>query len=304
MLPQAPQIWANSFHNPLQANANTAGRSTRTSPSVVLSSVLQIRTKLASIPRHRRIKSWVALALSFAAGFADIVGALTIYDLFTAHISGTSVRLAQHLAERSWRASALAIIIVVAFFLGSLLGRVLIEAAQRRGFKRVASVTLALEVLFLLVVIGFGNWSAAQDALKTFSTIAALLAILAASMGLQTASLTKIGPLTVHTTFVTGMINKLAQLVSLWLFGTHDLHFGYNPKSNENLQREVGKNARQIRFFFSLWLLYSGGAACGTFSAHAHQFNAFYYPCAILLAVVLVDQVRPLSIEEEQEQVE
>jgi hypothetical protein len=40
------------------------------------------------------------------------------------------------------------------------------------------------------------------------------LATLAAAMGIQTATLTGIGPLTAHTTFVTGMINKLAALES------------------------------------------------------------------------------------------
>jgi hypothetical protein len=29
-------------------------------------------------------------------------------------------------------------------------------------------------------------------------------------MGTQTATLTRIGPLTIHTTFVTGMLNKFA----------------------------------------------------------------------------------------------
>jgi uncharacterized membrane protein YoaK (UPF0700 family) len=249
-------------------------------------------------PRHAKTKSVAALALSYAAGFTDIVGAITVYDLFTAHISGTTVRLAQHVAERRWTPAALAAIVVAAFFLASLVGRVLIEAAQRRGFKRVASITMAIEILLLVAVVVLGNWSGAQPSLRPFGATAVLLALLAGAMGLQTASLTKIGPLTVHTTFLTGMVNKLAQLASLWLFAKYDLH--RSPRTPE-MRPRVEELATQIRFFLGLWMLYFSGAISGTFSAK-YGLRTLYFPCIILLAIVAVDQARPLSIEEEQEQ--
>ena len=42
-------------------------------------------------------------------------------------------------------------------------------------------------------------------------------------MGLQTATLTRIGPLTIHTTFVTGMLNKFAQLLAHGMYHAYDL---------------------------------------------------------------------------------
>jgi uncharacterized membrane protein YoaK (UPF0700 family) len=130
-----------------------------------------------------------------------------------------------------------------------------------------------------------------------------MLALLASAMGLQTASLTKIGPLTVHTTFVTGMVNKLAQVTSLWLFDTYDFHSGRKP-ATEDLRKEIHGHARRARFLFMLWILYLAGAGCGTWFSKTAQLMSLYFPCCILLAVIVVDQVRPLSIEEEQEQAE
>jgi hypothetical protein len=53
-----------------------------------------------AVPRQRRTKAVVALVLTFAAGYVDIVGLLTIYNLFTAHMTGTTV----HLGEATGRA--------------------------------------------------------------------------------------------------------------------------------------------------------------------------------------------------------
>lgn len=244
------------------------------------------------------------MVLSFTAGFVDIIGALKVYDLFTAHITGTSVRLGERLIERDWGAAVAAIVIVTTFFLASLLGRVLIEAAQRAGFKRIASITLALEAIFLLAVVAVGMHAGlgAQAEKKAIPVVLSILALLAASMGLQTASLTKIGPLTVHTTFVTGMINKLAQVTSLWLFDAYDLRRG-NIEAHHPLNH-IHDHARKARFLFFLWILYLAGAAGGTLASPDLQLKALFIPCCILLAVIIVDQVRPLSIEEEKQQAE
>jgi uncharacterized membrane protein YoaK (UPF0700 family) len=244
------------------------------------------------------------VVLSFAAGFVDIVGALTVYDLFTAHITGTTVRLGQRLIQRDWNSAFAAILIVAAFFLASLIGRVLIEAGQRVGFKRIASITLALEAIFLLGAVAIGTHAGigAHPEPTAVSGILLILALLAGSMGLQTASLTKIGPLTVHTTFVTGMINKIAQVMSLWLFDAYDLHRGRT--ADQISPSHLHDHARKMRFLFCLWVFYLAGAASGTLASSSMRLKALSIPCCILLAVILVDQVRPLSIEEEREQAE
>lgn len=66
-------------------------------------------------PRHTTPKAIVALLLTFTAGFVDIVGLLTIYQLFTAHMTGTTVHLGEQLIRRNWPAAVVAASIVAAF---------------------------------------------------------------------------------------------------------------------------------------------------------------------------------------------
>jgi len=75
---------------------------------------------------------------------------------------------------------------------------------------------------------------------------------------------TLIGPMTIHTTFVTGMLNKLAQLLA------HGIHRAYDfLRSRSHEERLIHRNrgVREVRnalFIFKIWLLYLTGAICGT----------------------------------------
>lgn len=254
-------------------------------------------------PRHTTPKAIVALLLTFTAGFVDIVGLLTIYQLFTAHMTGTTVHLGEQLIRRNWPAAVVAASIVAAFLVGSVIGRIIIEAGSRATFRRVASVTLLLEWILLISVTWWGS-DALRDGLLSegiLAVVCPLVSMLAFAMGLQTATLTRIGPLTIHTTFVTGMLNKLAQLTSRWMFLTHDLHFHSSSRDVER-RRQRSVIAREARFVLAIWCLYFAGAVCGTWFALHWQLRSLLLPCLLLFFVILVDQARPLSLEEEQEQ--
>ncbi len=246
--------------------------------------------------RRRRAKSVVALWLTFTAGFVDIVGFLAIYRLFTAHMTGTTVRIAEQFVHRNWHEAALASSIVAAFFLGSILGRILIEIGSRVGLRRIGSVTLAIEAALLAGSIRSGTVAPSPAAIYVE------LAMLASAMGLQTATLTGIGPLTIHTTFVTGMLNKLAQLVARILLTAYDLSRRSISSSGNEHRRKRQDSSREARFIFAIWVLYLAGAGCGTWAADQWQLRALYLPSSMLLGAIGIDQMWPLSIEEEREQ--
>jgi uncharacterized membrane protein YoaK (UPF0700 family) len=122
-------------------------------------------------------------------------------------------------------------------------------------------------------------------------------------MGLQTATLTRIGPLTVHTTFVTGMLNKLAQLTSHVVF--HSLEAqrstGRNREAHRHARREKGQSAL---FLLAIWICYLGGALAGTALDRRYGPVALLLPCLLLLSAVAVDQLDPLAVEEEADESE
>jgi len=191
---------------------------------------------------HGFEKHWpkilVALTLTFASGLVDIIGYLGVFHLFTAHLTGTTVQLGRSLISHNWIDLLSAAVIVGSFVSGSILGRAVIEAGSRKRIRRIASVTLAMEAILLAYLAETAFHSAANGAAEPYWA----LSLLAGAMGIQTATLTGIGPLTVHTTFVTGMINKLAQLISHIAFRAYDVF----------RKRRLGaKTSRSLGFFRS-----------------------------------------------------
>ncbi|MFY9980568.1 MAG: YoaK family protein, partial [Candidatus Sulfotelmatobacter sp.] len=122
------------------------------------------------------------------------------------------------------------------------------------------------------------------------------LLMLAAAMGMQTATLTRIGSLTVHTTFVTGMLNKLAQLLSHVVFLTYDVLRGSRAAVASRL-----KALRDARFIFGVWLFYLAGAASGTWMKFRFDLHALLLPGALVLSLAVIDLISPLAVEEERD---
>ena len=84
--------------------------------------------------------------------------------------------------------------------------------AARQGVHRIATYTLAFEALLLVL------FARATPAMKLGQIVDlhsavyfSLVALLAFAMGVQTATLTHVGALTVYTTFVTGTLTKLSE---------------------------------------------------------------------------------------------
>lgn len=252
---------------------------------------------------HARIKSLVALVLTFSAGTVDIVGYIAVYHLFTANMTGNTVHLGNEVAVGNWAEAAKAGSIVAAFLLGSVLGRAVIEAGARRGRRSIASVTLFLEAMLVATFVWMSVLMLDPSRPQTASTgvVCGLLALLAAAMGLQTATLTRIGPLTIHTTFVTGMLNTLAQAISHWLFWAHDEH--RKGCSISDILRRSGENSAShvARLMAGIWFCYMAGAVAGTSMNSRWSTRSLYLPAALLILVAIIDRFRPLSLEEQRQ---
>lgn len=246
-------------------------------------------------PHKRRINTKVAVALllTLAAGYVDIVGYLGLYHAFTAHMTGETVHLAQNLFAARWPDLAKAACVIASFLVGSIAGRILIEIGARRRARRIASATLLVEAGLIACVIPLAAGRTAGQ-----KSVLGLLAMLAAAMGIQTATLTRIGSLTVHTTFVTGMLNKLAQLLSQGLFLTYD---SFQGRDTALLRQRV---FRRAQFVASIWVLYFIGAATGVWMSGVWGLRSLLVPVVIVCLTILMDQIAPLSLEEEKDQSE
>lgn len=243
----------------------------------------------------------VALILTFVSGLVDIVGYLGVFHFFTAHLTGTTVQLGHSLITHDAMDIFAALSIVISFVVGSVAGRSIIEFGSRRQIQRVASITLALEALLLI--------AAAATHINSIAPPYSGLVLLAGAMGLQTATLTGIGPLTVHTTFVTGMVNKFAQLLARLAFQTYDSlrvkrHLVTNEQSRPASAATKKRERQETVFLAVIWLFYVAGAAVGTWSFSVSLMHTLWIGVVVLAFCLAADQFRPLSIEEEKEQSE
>jgi uncharacterized membrane protein YoaK (UPF0700 family) len=256
-----------------------------------------------SKPQSNPSKSTVALLLTFVAGSVDVIGFLTLHHVFTAHVSGTTTHLGIDLAGHEWSEAVIAASVVAAFLLGSIIGRIIIEIGAQVSFRRIASVTLTIEALLLAAFVAEMQPGLLANGSFSVQRICWLLDALACAMGLQTATLTRIGPLTIHTTFVTGMLNKLSQLISHLLFETYDLHRA-SPTQKAHYLALRKTSTAQTTFIAGIWILYLSGALAGALLDKHFGPPALYMGVALLACAIAVDWIRPLSLEEERDQSE
>ncbi len=128
-----------------------------------------------------RVKAAVALTLAFAAGCVDIIGFIRCGHAFTAHLTGETVRLGQGMIDLKSEEVSKAGVIIAIFVMGSIVGRAVIEVGSRVKIRSAAMMCLLLEAVLIALVIP----SSRNQMLS--------LGLLAAAMGVQTATLTRLG---------------------------------------------------------------------------------------------------------------
>ena len=189
-------------------------------------------------------KVTTALSLTMIGGFVDAVGYIALFQIFTANMSGNSVHVGMYLGKLEFSDLARPACAIAAFLAGSTLTRIAMTVAARNGVRRIATYTLAFEALLLLLfaratpVMELGRIVDLHSAVY-FS----LVALLAFAMGVQTATLTHVGALTVYTTFVTGTLTKISESL------TRSLFWGYDQaeQSGRPMSHIVGLAAKQRR---------------------------------------------------------
>ena len=234
------------------------------------------------------VKKLAAVLLSIVAGQVDVIGFIACWHVFTAHMTGNSVHFAMSLVQGHWAEAARTGVVIPVFLMGSLAGRTIIEFCVRRRLRRAASLVLLLEAVVLGAVMALNSGVPGASALW------ATLFLLAVCMGLQTAALTRVGPLTVHTTFVTGMLNSLAQRLSILIFWITDRVRGSvrNPWTHS-------KTLREACLLATVFLSYVFGALTAAWLTHYSLARLLLASLGLLFCCVCIDVITPLSIEEE-----
>src|SRR6185312_10110218 len=195
------------------------------------------------------------------AGFVDLVGYLSLKHILTANTSGNTISLGQGLVAGDSGLAAIRGWALLMFICGLFIAAFVHEFGERRKFHSVAAITLGLESL-MLIVYAIGGQHALQNGEITGSTphLFLLLALSTLAMGIQNATLTRVGMLSVRTTHVTGTISKFAESASRHLIWMYD-----RLRHGRSLSLTFSASLRQRDFIIAsltvlLWICFLLGA--------------------------------------------
>jgi uncharacterized membrane protein YoaK (UPF0700 family) len=249
-----------------------------------------------------RGKVAVALSLTSVGGFVDAVGYVALFEVFTANMSGNSVHVGMYLGQRNWMELLRPLCAIVSYVVGMAITRIAVEIAGRNGVRRVASFTLGAEALLLEIFAhARPTMHLGQIVDQQSAAYFSLVALLAFAMGVQTATLTHIGALTIYTTFVTGTLTKLTESFTRVLFWSYDQ---IRESGGSHIVRHAleQRDVREASMLGATWTFYVIGAAIGTVLKMRWELRALYVPVVVLLGFIAVDLARAIDSEEDQHQ--
>ncbi|MCU1298654.1 MAG: hypothetical protein JWO91_2932 [Acidobacteriaceae bacterium] len=143
----------------------------------------------------------LSFALAFIGGYGD-AASMVLAKTFTGHVTGSLVLAAIALAAHEWRALLVHLLAVV-FFLtgvlfGVLIGRALTASPSWQPLPTVVGIEVILTMTAYLALA-----SRAGPGPEIFVVCMAL------TLGLQNGAFQRTGGISVHTTYLTGMITSL-----------------------------------------------------------------------------------------------
>ena len=250
------------------------------------------------IPPKKRLaahlKAWVALSMTWAAGYIDVVAYMVWYHVYVSHMTGNTASFAHDLASGDWAEAFRHGWPILPFTGGLLYSAASTKLARRRGFHSSFSIALITEIVLLTVFLFVG--SRYPEKLPYL-----LLSLPAAAMGMQTVTVTNINGLRVYTTYLTGSLAKFAEAGVDYLFWVRDRMSHRYPG---RLRRVLRVSARQkalqhASLTAGLWLAFFAGGVSGAFLQAGFALFSLWAPIAVLTAAVLVDLIRPVAAADE-----
>ncbi len=208
-------------------------------------------------------KRTLVLVLGGVAGAVDAVGYVTLFHLFTANMTGNTVKAAHGLAAGQWSKLAWHAFPVAMFALGAIVGAIVarVMRSRARALALEAAALGAFAVLASSRDFGELRWLAA--------------AMPATAMGIQSVTVRRCGGATVQTAFVSGVLVSFADALVSWV---------------KSKRADAGARARLV---LGIWCAYVLGAVAG-FSAHARiGAAAIVLPLGGLFAAIVLVRGAP-----------
>jgi uncharacterized membrane protein YoaK (UPF0700 family) len=207
--------------------------------------------------------AWLTFGLALVGGYGDAAG-FVLAKTFTGHITGNVVLTAVSMAARDWHGTLEHLLAIVTFLVGVFLSVLMLHPQSARPAPLLSRV-MGIEVM-LIAVACFALESTLALRLELFVVCVSL------ALGMQNGALRHSGGISVHTTYLTGMITSLITTEAGRL-------------SRVTLQPAAGANPR-MALLGGIWIAFFLGAASG--AAAVFRFRSFGILGAALVLLALM----------------
>jgi uncharacterized membrane protein YoaK (UPF0700 family) len=219
----------------------------------------------------RQIDRWLSFGLAFVGGYCDAAG-FVLARTFTGHVTGNLVLAAIAVAARDWRALLEHLSAIVTFLIGISLSMVIVRPLKAWPSWRLLPTIMGIEVI-LIVAASLALASGSAHGVEIFVIFVSF------ALGLQNGAFRRVGGISVHTTYLTGMITSLISTET-------------EKYASEVIPPSVRVPDPKIGLLCEIWIAFVLGA--GTGAAMVLHFKALgMLGAAVLLIPLILREVRP-----------
>jgi uncharacterized membrane protein YoaK (UPF0700 family) len=215
----------------------------------------------------RQADAWLSFGLAFVGGYGD-AASLVLAKTFTGHVTGNLVLTAIAVAAGDWRAVLEHFSAIVTFLIGISLS--VIIARPLKAWPLLPTI-MAIEVI-LIVAASFALASDAVHGVEMYVIFVSL------ALGLQNGAFRRVGGISVHTTYLTGMITSLISTET-------------KKYASKVIPQSVRVHDPKIGLLCEIWIAFVLGASIG--AAMVLHFKALgMLGAAVLLIPLILREVR------------
>jgi uncharacterized membrane protein YoaK (UPF0700 family) len=191
---------------------------------------------------NHRSDSWLSFGLAFVGGYCDAAG-YVLAKTFTGHITGALVLAAISVAGHDWR-TFLRHFLAIALFLTGVVSILISERfIATTPSQFLLPVVMGVEVVLILTAY----FALTSNLTARFALFVSCMSL---ALGLQNGAFSQAGGISVHTTYLTGMITSLLKAET-------QRHSSQTTAGNEPASDQ------KVRLLGGVWLAFVLGATVG-----------------------------------------
>ena len=217
----------------------------------------------------------ISIGLAFIGGYADASSYLLAHT-FTGHLTGNCVLAAVSAASGDWYLSLDRLLAVIVFLGGILCSLILNRFAPIRLRQSSLAIAMFIEVLLFLSASLF---------LSNRANVELFIACMSLALGIQNGALHKTNGISVHSTYMTGMVTVLMQK-------SFD-HLSSKQSTKKDFSRDSPRPTIQV--MAPMWISFILGALTGAVIVSSLRRIGLLGIVLPLIALILVEMKRKLT---------